>query len=882
MRRIFSIACVALSIGTASAQTQPSPPITQEETVPTGKLPDIATPTAYRLDFTILPESPTFSGHTEIDATLNQSATKIYIHGRDLDVASASVEAGGKSYPITYEQVNPFGLAQIDFGRELPAGRITLKFDYEAKFNDDQPSGLYRVNVDDEWYSWTQFESIDARGAFPGFDQPGYKTPFTVSIATAPGNVAVSNMPEVSEETEGNLVRHHFRTSPPLPTYLVAMITGPFVTAETTIPATPQRPEPMPLRIVATKPNAERMQFALDQSGPIVALLEKYFDQPFPFPKLDQIGSPIMPGAMENAGADVYGDGILLLSSDPTREDMRTFGMVVAHELSHQWFGDYSTPKWWDDIWLNESFANWMGYRIGSEWRPDLDITNGAVREGFDAMELDVLKVGRPIHEQITADSEVDSAFDQITYGKGGQVVAMIAEYLGDEKFREGVRLHMKRHAYGTASTDDFFDSLATAAQDPRVLQSLRSFVDQQGVPVITLHRQGDGYVATQAPYAYLGTTQEPRQWIVPLCMRRGEAERVCTLVDQPSMAVAAVPGNGALMPNAGGQGYYRFELDDADWDALIASANTLPAGEAIALTDSLWASFHAGHFPVEKLVEAARVLAMHPDHEVAVENGHRLAGLKERGLISEAAEPAWRETIANIYRPALEAIGSDVTTGAYADDDSDRRALRSDLIDLVAGAGGDEALRAKLLTALDAFMAGDDAALSPALRGTAIRIAADERGAPFAAQVMQKAHAGTDQHFQQVAASGLMDSEDPAIGQFFLTVFTSDAMPANQRVFALYQLLSSPGARDAAFSYLADNFGTLKTSGGGIFFARAGGAFSQLCTREAADTIEQKILPELEGGTLSLRRAVEQIRNCAAFKDAKADTVSQAFEAMQ
>ncbi|QIG80350.1 M1 family metallopeptidase [Stakelama tenebrarum] len=869
MRRLFSIACVAFSIGTATAQTPPSQATSQETTVPTGKLPDTATPTAYRIDFTILPESPTFSGHTEIDATLNESATKIYIHGRDLDVSEATVEAGGRSFPITFEQVNPFGLARIDFGRELPAGRITLKFDYEGSLTEDQPSGLYRVNVEDQWYSWTQFQSIDARAAFPGFDEPGYKTPFTVSIATAPGNVALSNMPQLREETEGNLVRHYFAKSPPLPTYLVALVTGPFVTAETTIPATPQRSEPIPLRIVATQPNAERMQFALEESGPIVALLESYFDQAFPFPKLDQIGSPIMPGAMENAGADIYGDDILLLAEDATRDDKRLFGMVIAHELAHQWFGDYATPAWWDDIWLNESFANWMGYRIGSEWRPDLDIDNGAVREGFDAMDLDSLTVGRPIHERITDDSNVDSAFDQITYGKGGQVVAMIAEYLGDEKFRDGVRLHMKRHSYGTAATDDFFASLATAADDPRVLDALRSFVDQQGVPLITLRREGDGYVATQQPYAHLGTTPEPRQWIVPLCVRRGDAERVCTLLDQPRMALPAVPGDGPLIPNAGGQGYYRFDLPSADWNALIATADTLPAGEAIAVADSLWAGFRSGRLPVESLVAAAHVFASHPDHEVSVEIGQGLARLKDQGLISEAAEPAWRATIADIYRPALQGLGSDLASGTYAEDDSDRRKLRADLIDLVAGAGADAELRTRLLTALDAYLAGDHDALDPAFVGTAARIAANERGAAFAAQALQQNMLGA-----------LTQSDNPEIGQFLMTTLTSDSFPAQYRLSALYELLGSPGARDAAFAYLSENFGELAGNGGGIFFARGGGAFGQLCTAEAADTLENTMIPAVEGagGTLSLRRSVERIRNCVAFRGAKAESVSEAF----
>jgi aminopeptidase N len=395
-----------------------------QEALPAGKLPDMVAPIAYRLDVTVVPEKARFSGHTEIDIRLKQPAASIFMHGRDLHVTRAIARIGRRQIPVTFTQKSPTGLAQLDFGRTVPAGKLTLKFDYDAPFGDG-PSGLYRIKVGDAWYSWSQFESIDARAAFPSFDQPGYKTPFTVSITTRPGFVAASNAPQIGTSRIGKLVKHRFAPTKPLPTYLVAFVTGPFNRITGNIAPTPERGHPLPLGVIGTKPNAGQMRYALDESGKIVALLERYFGQPFPYPKLDQIGSPVMPGAMENAGADIYGDGILFLDESDSRDTKMSFGMIVAHELSHQWFGDLVTPAWWDDIWLNESFANWMGYRIGNEWRPDLDIGVDAIGEGFEAMDLDSLGAGRPIHQRITKDADIDAAFDQITYGKGGQVVAL-------------------------------------------------------------------------------------------------------------------------------------------------------------------------------------------------------------------------------------------------------------------------------------------------------------------------------------------------------------------------------------------------------------------------------------------------------------------------
>ncbi len=214
------------------------------------------------------------------------------------------------------------------------------------------------------------------------------------------------------------------------------------------------------------------------------------------------------------------------------------------------------------------------------------------------------------------------------------------------------------------------------------MLASLRSFVDQQGVPVVTIRREGGGMVASQARYAYYGSNPEPLQWIVPLCVRRA-ATRSCTLIDRPGEPVAA-PGKGVLVPNAGGWGYYRFDLDPADWDALIAAAPELPAGEALAVNDSLWAGFYAGRGSTGRLIAAARTMAGNKDAKVAADDGFRLAGLERRGLISAAALPAYRKLIVDIYAPLLAKLGFDPGAGAYAGSDPDQQALRASVVSLL------------------------------------------------------------------------------------------------------------------------------------------------------------------------------------------------------
>ena len=552
-------------------------PSLAQEALPIGQVPDTARPTAYRLDLDIDPSRERFSGQAAIDIELRTPSRSLYMHGRDLVVSRIAARAGGRDVAATWTQVNPLGLARVDFA-ETVSGAVTLTISYDAAFSSTD-DGLYRSEVGGDHYAWTQMEPIEARSVFPSFDEPRFKTPFSVTDHHARRLARGHQRRRRRHERVGGRVRHRFATTAAIPTYLTALAVGPFDVLEGTIPPNSVRSTPLPQRVIATRGNLERMRYALAETPRIVALLEDYFGIPYPYAKLDQIASPLMGGAMENVGAIIYGDTILLLADDAPVRQRQLFGMVVAHEIAHQWFGNMVTPAWWEDTWLKESFANWMGYRIGSQWRPELNIQVGSIDEALAAMNTDALRVGRPIRQPITDSGAIDASFDAITYGKGGQVVDMIEAYLGRETFQRGVQLHLRRFAQsGTATADQFFESMGQAAGDPRVVRAMQGFVNQQGLPVITFRRDGSRLVASQARYAPLGAEGVPAtQWVVPMCVRRAD-QRACTLLDRPSAPVT-LAGSGWYMPNAGGHGYYRFDLPSADWDALIAAGPALTAG---------------------------------------------------------------------------------------------------------------------------------------------------------------------------------------------------------------------------------------------------------------------------------------------------------------
>ena len=839
-------------------------------------------PLAYRLDLTLDPALERFSGKVEIDARLNAPNDVVFLHGRDLNMRRAIAIVGGKAIAGEWRQADPTGVALLRFPAALPAGPVRFSFDYDAAYGDNA-FGLFRVKVGEDWYGWSQFESIDARAAFPCFDDPGFKTPFAVTLRTRAGQMAVSNAPELSKALEGGLEVHRFQPTLPLPTYLVALMTGPFASVEGEVPQTPLRGSALPLRIISPRPNADKLGFALEGTKAIVTQLEDYFGEPFPYTKLDQITAPGMPGAMENAGADLYDDSIIVIDEKASVVSQRRFARVVAHELSHQWFGDLVTPVWWDDIWLNESFANWLGYYIAAKVRPDLRIEGRGIAEGFAAMDTDALLAGRPIRQQITNNNQIEATFDSITYGKGGHVIAMIASFLGEAKFRSGVRRYMAKHRLGNATSDDFFAALAEQAGDPRIVAAMRSFTYQQGVPLLTFTRKGDSFEVVQSRYVALGTGPQPNRWIIPLCVRRGAA-RHCQLLDGQT-AHFSLPGKGPLVPNAGGAGYYRFELPPSGWDSLIRTANRLPSGEAVALADSLQASFRAGRARSDQLFALAAKLMRNPGSDAHEAAGDLLDTLTSAQLIDDRAAPAYRAFLERLYQPVLNKLGLDLRAGIYAGEDSDIAQRRSEAANRMISWNRDPKLRRRLVDAAAAYLAGDVAALDPRWFDLAFDAYLDAGALPAARLLGEKALASQAADFRPAAIGALAASGNDAIAAWLLNDWQDERLRHGEKRQLLRGVIAVRTTREAGYRWLREHLDELIAGSDGIFFAtRLPQMLSAFCSVDRAREFERDFGPRFAGtpAELELARVIERVLNCGILHDRLAPKVSAEIAEMR
>lgn len=879
MRHVLALIALLAATGAVRAQDAP----------PAGRLPDTVVPTHYQLRLDIDPRQSQFAGSAQIEVTVATPVSSLWLHGLGLKVKSASVVAGGKTLAARYQEVDhDTGVARLTTASPIPAGAAQLRFEYAAPFQ-SSPQGLFRSRTGKDWYAFSQMEPIDARRVFPGFDEPRFKTPFDITVRTHGGDLAVSNAPELpGAARSGGGTLHRFQTTKPLPTYLVAFAVGPLQIVEATpLAPTAVRHEPLPLRIVGVQGDAARFRFAAAQAPELIRRLEAYFGSAFPYPKIDLIAAPTQIGAMENAGAIIFAESYLALPGDPTPRQQSSFGAVAAHELSHQWFGDLVTPAWWDDIWLNESFAEWMGSKIADQWRPQLGIEEEQLDSTLGAMNTDALSAGRPIHQPIARNAEIATTFDDITYQKGAGVIGMVESYLGEERFQKGVRLHLSRHAYGTATAAEFFRAMAEGGGDPGVVAAFESFVNQPGVPLIAVAHAADGSLTlTQSRYRPLGPGARGAAppWKIPFCAAfypgGTPPQKLCTLLTGASgtLSVPAALRGAVVHPNAGGAGYYRFTVDDKLSQALFAMAARLPAREAITLADSTAAAFDAGRLPFAGLYKAAAALAEHPDRTTAVSLGTRLRSLHDR-VATPAERVLLERALVSLYGPRLTRLGYDATPGRYAAQSAGEQLLRRELLSLVGLTGRDAQVRGAL-AALAQRSAADPAAVEALLRWRVWAVGLQEHGAPlFAplkgltrsadAQVRQDAGAALGYAPAPLAPEALALALDPnlSLGSAYGIVFTQ---------------MREPGTREGAWTWLAAHRDALLARTPDFAQTAFAGLGDDLCSaaqRASFNTVLGGKLRGLNGGQIAVDRALESIDDCVALRAWLGDSITSTLQ---
>ena len=672
---LASVAGLALLTGcgpnpndaSSDSQQEAVKPVMLEEP-PAGQLPDTVAPTAYRLDLVTDPAADTFEGTVAIDLRLKAPHARIWLHSLDQTIESvvAKLPDGTEIEGAFEGGLAEGGVSKIDFAEPVPAGNATLVIEYTAPYNKSLV-GLYHASQKGRPYLASQMEAIDARRMVPSFDEPRFKTPWTFTVTAPPGNQVITNAPlKGTSQLDNGMVKHSFATTRPIQSYLTALAVGPYDMREgTSLPANTLRATPVPFRGFAPAGKGDQLETAMDITDEMVGYQETYFNYPYPYAKLDLIAVPEYAyGAMENAGAIIYRESALLIDERTPLNRKRGALVTHAHELAHQWFGNLVTPKWWDDIWLNEAFATWMSYKTMDEVYPGQGYDRASQRRGIAAMGEDSLINARQIRNPIDRNADILDAFDGITYSKGGGVLSMFEAYLGEDAFREGMRLHMKRFEDDVADVEDFMASLADGSGNAGVVDSFRSFIFQPGIPYLQVDTECEAPDAglitiTQQRYAPLGSEidTDASTWQIPLAMTiAGPAGEVVHREMMTGKSLE-IPLDGQcadwVMPNASG-GYWRFNLSDENWTALTANFDSLDPRAQLSFIDSIAAAFRAGDAPASAVLDALRASAS-AEWDVAMASVGTAEGYYS--ALPEEEQALMTQFMTDTYMPVYEAL---------------------------------------------------------------------------------------------------------------------------------------------------------------------------------------------------------------------------------
>jgi puromycin-sensitive aminopeptidase len=761
------------------------------------RLPPAIRPVRHDASLSVDLDRGTFVGRIRISLSIEREAAWIALHAAGLVVTRATVIVGGTALEGKVDVFPDSETILLSTGDMIPVGRTEVEIEWTGAFSAGL-RGLYRAGP----LAATQFEAADARRVFPCLDEPGFKAPWSVSIEVPRGTPVLANGRELRREARGDRELVTFAETPPLPTYLVALVAGPMGGCAE------DRVRGVPVRTWAIPEKADLTAFGQETAVAVLPLLEDYFDVPYAFGKLDQIGLPDFEfGAMENAGLVTYRETALLL--DPATASLpvrKRVAEVVTHELAHQWFGNWVTMEWWDDLWLNESFATWMAYKIVASWKPEwriwLDFDQGKAA----ALALDALRSTHPIHAEVRNPEDMGEAFDLITYEKGGAVLRMIEAWLGEDPFRAGIRLYMRRFARGNAVAEDLWKALEQASGEP-VRALANAWIRQPGFPVVHLSREGAKVRLAQRRFLSEPGARADGSWPVPIVLRfeddRGPREQRL-LLREPEAAVdlAAVGPVRWVLGNASSTGFYRVDHSAPDRDALARHLTGLRPEERIGLLADEWALLRAGDREAGPFLDLLSAFAGEEDRAVLDELTGRLAALEHR-LLDGTARDRFRTFAASLLRPSLDRVGLDAAVG----EDGEGRLRRAALVRGVAMVARDPAVSAELVARLDRFLAGDRGALEPNLHDAAVAVAARDGGEERFAQLRRLAREEKDPALLRRYRMGAALFEAPGLARQASEIPFGDEVPLQDLATFAAALLGNRAASGPFWALLRERW---------------------------------------------------------------------------
>ena len=613
-------------------------------------------PLNYKLTFEPDLKKFTFDGLESISINCKKSVNIITMNCAELKIKSCIVKSGKKIIKSTPKINEKTEELQIKLGEKI-RGLCTVDLEFKGILN-DRLLGFYRSkyqqNGKTKYLATTQFEAADARRAFPCWDEPEAKATFEISIIADNKFTAISNMPIKTKKKIGNKITYNFQKTPLVSTYLIYLGVGEFEYLT-------GKAGKIQIRVVTTKGNISKGKFSLELGKKLLTSYEKYFGIKFPLPKLDLIAVPdFAAGAMENWGAITFRETILLY--DPKTSSTRTkqfIAEVISHEIAHMWFGNLVTMKWWNDLWLNESFATFMATKFVDKFYPEWDLWNQFVEDAMNvAMGLDSLKTTHPIDVKVNSPAEIREIFDAISYDKGGCVLRMLENYVGEPNFQKGLKKYLSDFKYKNAKGQDLWDAIGKASGMP-VTAMINTWLKQPGFPLVEINQDGNNLKIKQKRYLLESDKKFSKGlWSIPLSLGL-EKETSKTLFSKKSMSVKLPKNTIGFVANYGRKGFYRVKYDEGillDLKMLV-DTKRIPPIDRWAIQNDLFSLCVSGDEQVRNYLDFSDAYFDEDSYLASVNVAHNLASLYFRAFDEKFIEEI-RSYAINYFRKILSNLG--------------------------------------------------------------------------------------------------------------------------------------------------------------------------------------------------------------------------------
>jgi aminopeptidase N len=868
MRALFSFLAALFSL-TFPAVMSAEKPFIFEDTP--GKLPKNVVPTDYSIGIVPNIDKFAFTGAETVKVKVRSPVRQLVLNALELEIVDASLD--GKALPKSTIKIDKEKeLLTLALPSELPPGDHTLALSFSGKIN-QQGQGLFYVRYQEQGSGvqkimlGTQFEATDARRFFPCWDEPAFRARFQLTAVVPENWLAVSNMPIASEKKIAGGKEVRFAATPPMSSYLNVFVAGELDLIESRI-------GPTQIRVIVTKGKAELGRYALEVTAQILQYYNEYFGLPYPLPKLDQIALPGgFGGAMENWGGITYFESALLFDpKNSSAETKQNIYEVLAHEMAHQWFGDLVTMAWWDNLWLNEGFASWMGTKCTAHFNPQWEVwlrrnlpRDPTRRVGItkeQAMEGDARSTTHPIQQPIATEAEANSAFDDITYKKGQSFLRMLESFLGDDVFRDGIRRYIAAHEYSNSTTADLWNALSEASKKP-VAEIAAGWTEQPGFPVVKVRREADEKVRlTQERFTVNFKNAPPLQWKIPLTYSViGQAPATLLMTGKTDI-LQNIPADRSLKLNVKGAGNYRVEYDEPSWSLLLEALPKLSIEDRVNLLSDTWALAQADRAPislffglVEKLPASTDIAEREQIVNVLDFINGLLVGNPEREKFQRYARSLLRRTFETLSWDPKQ--GEPPTTGN----------LRASLIEAL-GDLNDPEIVAGCRERFEKYLA-NPASLAPDLRPAIFAIVgryADEKTWTKLHELGLKT---TSIEEKQNYYNALACATDLKLVKKTLAIALTDELPTSRAIFLVPKVARDSGHPDIAWEFAKANMNSLlaKTDAAGVnrYAPSLFTFFSDNSRADELKTYAKNNLPPASAPEVA--KAVDEIQFRAEFK---------------